>query len=78
MAALLKTDTRLAIADPPLFLAEFGHGGARERLVNALISGFAPYLTVRAFNACLASSRVSASPLPGNPASTLKPPCATP
>lgn len=39
----------IAIADPLLFFAEFGHGSLREVLVNALISGFAPYFTVQAF-----------------------------
>lgn len=38
------------LADPLMFMLEFGHGSAREVLVNALISGFAPYLTVRAFS----------------------------
>lgn len=37
------------LADPFLFLVEFQQGSLFEVLVNALISGFAPYLTVRAF-----------------------------
>lgn len=37
------------LADPLMFMLEFGHGSVSEILVNALISGFAPYLTVRAF-----------------------------
>lgn len=37
------------LADPLMFMVEFGHGSAREVLINALISGFAPYFTVRAF-----------------------------
>lgn len=38
------------LADPLMFLIEFGNDGIRPMLVNALISGFAPYLTVRAFS----------------------------
>lgn len=38
------------LADPLMFMIEFGHASAGAMLVNALISGFAPYFTVRAFN----------------------------
>ena len=37
------------LADPFLFLVEFQNGSPFNVLVNALISGFAPYLTVLAF-----------------------------
>ena len=37
------------LADPLMFMVEFGHGSAREVLINAFISGFAPYFTVKAF-----------------------------
>lgn len=40
----------IAIADPLMFLVEFQHGSLREVVINALISGFAPYVTVRAFS----------------------------
>lgn len=39
----------IALADPLMFLQAFGSGDAVEIFVNALISGFAPYLTVKAF-----------------------------
>ena len=39
----------IAIADPFMFLVEFHQGSLGEVMVNALIAGFAPYLTVRAF-----------------------------
>lgn len=38
------------LADPFMFMIEFGHGSLGSMLVNALISGFAPYITVRAFS----------------------------
>lgn len=38
------------LADPLMFMLEFGNGGIGSMLVNALIAGFAPYLTVRAFS----------------------------
>ncbi|WP_374331980.1 hypothetical protein [Aestuariivirga sp.] len=37
------------LADPLMFMLEFQQGSFGEVLVNAAISGFAPYLTVRAF-----------------------------
>lgn len=37
------------LADPLLFMLEFQQGSFGESLVNAAISGFAPYFTVRAF-----------------------------
>lgn len=37
------------LADPLMFLQAFGKGSATEMITNAMISGFAPYLTVRAF-----------------------------
>lgn len=37
------------LADPLLFMLEFKHGSFSELLITAAISGFAPYLTVRAF-----------------------------
>lgn len=37
------------LADPLMFREAFGTGGGGEIMVNALISGFAPLLTVRAF-----------------------------
>lgn len=39
----------ICLADPLLFLLEFGRGSLREVVINALISGFAPYFTIRAF-----------------------------
>lgn len=37
------------LADPLMFLLEFQQGSFGELLINAAISGFAPYFTVRAF-----------------------------
>lgn len=37
------------LADPLMFMLEFGPSHVQEVLVNAAISGFAPYFTVRAF-----------------------------
>lgn len=37
------------LADPLMFMIEFQQGSFPEALVNAAISGFAPYLTVLAF-----------------------------
>lgn len=37
------------LANPFLFLVEFQHGGIGEVLITGLISGFAPYLTVKVF-----------------------------
>jgi hypothetical protein len=37
------------LADPLMFMLEFEQGSLREVVINALISGFAPYLTVLAF-----------------------------
>lgn len=37
------------LADPLMFMLEFEQGSLREVLINALISGFAPYFTVMAF-----------------------------
>ena len=37
------------LADPLMFMLEFEQGSFREVLINALISGFAPYFTVMAF-----------------------------
>lgn len=39
----------IAIADPLMFLVEFQQGSVIEVVINALISGFAPYITVRVF-----------------------------
>lgn len=39
----------IALADPLMFLQAFGSGSVTEIVINALISGFAPYLTVKAF-----------------------------
>lgn len=39
----------ITLADPLMFLRVFGAGSASDILTNALISGFAPYLTVKAF-----------------------------
>ena len=39
----------ICLADPLMFMLEFQQGSLREVLTNALISGFAPFLTVRAF-----------------------------
>jgi len=36
------------LADPVLFLSEFGHGAPLEIIVNSAISGFGPYLAVKA------------------------------
>lgn len=38
------------LANPLMYLFEFGGGSPVGMLVNALISGFAPHLTVRAFS----------------------------
>lgn len=40
----------IALADPFMFLIEFHQGSPWELIINALISGFAPYLTVRVFS----------------------------
>lgn len=40
----------IVLADPLMFMIEFGDGSVGSMLVNALISGFAPYVTVRAFS----------------------------
>ena len=37
------------LVDPLMFMLEFEQGSFREVLINALISGFAPYVTVVAF-----------------------------
>lgn len=37
------------LADPLMYLVAFGRGSPEHVLLNAAISGFAPYLTVRAF-----------------------------
>lgn len=37
------------LADPIMFLIEFGNTGIRDMLINALIAGFAPYFTVKVF-----------------------------
>ncbi len=39
----------IVLADPFMFLQAFGTGSGLEILTNALISGFVPYLTVKAF-----------------------------
>jgi hypothetical protein len=39
----------ICLADPLMFMLEFQQGNLREVVINALISGFAPLLTVRAF-----------------------------
>lgn len=39
----------IAIADPLMFFIEFQDGSLSDVLINALISGFAPYFTVLAF-----------------------------
>lgn len=39
----------ICLADPLMFLIEFGHGSPVEMAVNALISGFVPWLAVKAF-----------------------------
>lgn len=38
------------LADPLMFMIEFGNTGISDMLINALISGFAPYVTVRVFS----------------------------
>lgn len=38
------------LADPLMFMIEFGNTGISAMLINALISGFAPYVTVRLFS----------------------------
>lgn len=37
------------LSNPLLYLAEFGAGSATQVMVNSLICGFAPFLTVKAF-----------------------------
>jgi len=38
------------LTDPLMYMIEFGRTGIHDMLINALISGFAPYFTVKAFS----------------------------
>lgn len=39
----------ILLSNPLFFLAEFGSGSATQVIINSLICGFAPYLTVKVF-----------------------------